>query len=249
MRAIAISLQINQSSIIAAPYFSLYTIYTFYMATIFTFPPPLHLNLYLNLLAPRRSAIGRNDALASLQRLRHNQTKILAQRRQHQHIAPLPHLLLLLAKYVGDDFNAETQRRRVISLLYLPYSFFKILQPFQRMPPTKIKKVYLCASVPLCLCVKRIPPRYTFYTFCTVQIEKAFYVHHLNRRTTLAEVRLNPPLLRLARCNDPIASPQKPSLNRADQPLLPPMIPKPHRIITRLRHPLQCLLCASASPR
>ena len=48
--------------------------------------------------APHRRSIRRNYSLAALKRLCDHQSEILAQRRQHQHITPLPDSLQLFTK-------------------------------------------------------------------------------------------------------------------------------------------------------
>ena len=84
-----------------------------------------------------------------------------------------------------------------------------------------------------------VTPRKKFAVEANVEsrVKKPLYIRHLNRRTPLPQILLDPPLLRLACRNDLRAPPQKEPLNRPDKPLLPPMEPEPHRIIARLRHP------------
>ena len=71
-----------------------------------------------------------------------------------------------------------------------------------------------------------------------IKIEEALDVGDFDWWAALAEIRLDPPLLRLACRDDPVAPPKAPSLYRPDKPLLPAMVPKPHWIIARLRHPV-----------
>ena len=89
IRSVAIPLQINQPSFIATPQSPLYTFYTFYTA---------------QTLSPCRRTIGGNDSLAALKRLGNDEPEVVGERRENEHIAPVPDFLELFAKGGGDDF-------------------------------------------------------------------------------------------------------------------------------------------------
>ena len=71
-----------------------------------THQPPTTSHLSLRL--PNRSSISRDDTFSSFKCLGDNESEVLAQRRENEHVAPGPDLLLLLAKGVAD--NAERER-------------------------------------------------------------------------------------------------------------------------------------------
>ena len=165
-----------------------------------------------NIFPPCRCAICGDYPLAALERFRHNKSEVLAQRRQDQHVAPFPNLLLLLAECIA--FDAQKDFRLWTPNFQLPDSFFKILDPLQWMTPSKVQHM----QFPIDLF-------YTFYMFYTAQIKEPPYIRHLDLRAILSKIRLDPFLLRLACRNDLLAPPKEPPLYRPDKPLLPLPLP------------------------
>ena len=93
--------------------------------------------------------------------------------------------------------------------LQLPDGGFKIVEALERMAATEIEKVEFFSDR-----INRID---------RIKIEEALDVVDFNRRTVLAEIRLNPPLLGFAGRYKRLATTKTKSLYRPDKPLLPTM--------------------------
>ena len=82
-------------------------------------------------LSPRRRAVGCDDAFAALKRLGNDEPEVVRERRKNENIAPVPDLLKLFAEGGRYKSHAEALRgREHRGVLYLPYSFLKILKAF-----------------------------------------------------------------------------------------------------------------------
>ena len=91
-------------------------------------------------IPPRWGAVGGDDTLAALEGLGYDKPEIVGEGRENKHIAPIPNLLLLLAKGIGHNFQLWGDGERGMGgRRDLPYSFFKKLQPLQRMLAAKVE--------------------------------------------------------------------------------------------------------------
>lgn len=168
-------------------------------------------------ISPRRSPVGGDDALAALKGLGDYETEVVGKSWENKNVAPLPHFLLLLSECVADNtqFNAFNSFDGSL----------KAIQTLKRMLTTEIKQMQ----------------RAIFgqgIHFRIWQAEESFNVSHFDRRASFAEIRLDPPLLRLASSDKSLDSAEAKALNGSDKSLLPTMISAADWIVAALRHPM-----------
>ena len=168
---------------------------------------------------PCRGAVGGDDAFAAFESFGDDETEVLGKGRKDENVTPLPNFLEFFAKGIGDDAQLDS------ALAF--HSIFKIHKSLQGVTAAEIEKVEVFFD--------RING---IYRIKIAEFKEPFDVGEFDWWTPLAKIRLNPLLLRLASGYNRLATAEAESLNRTCKPLLPTLIPQPHRIIARLRHPM-----------
>ena len=162
-------------------------------------------------LSPHRCTICGDYALAALESFGDDKAEVVRKGRENEHVAPLPHFLLLFAKGIGHNFQLWGNRKRGMgNRRDLPYSFFKELQPLEWMLATEIEKVEVFFDM--------------INGIYRIKIEESFNIRYNNRRTMLAEIGLNPPLLGFAGGNNHLGAAEAETLDWTSEALLPAVI-------------------------
>src|SRR5574344_529869 len=162
-------------------------------------------------VGPRRRAIGGDDELSAFQRLRHDTSEVLGERRQAKDVRPRPFLLQRLPELIRNHMQLD--RKPFHRLL-------EELDALQRMPPSQIKNMQRFS---------RLLKRLNSSLLSTVNVEEPLEVGDFDIESGM--VGANPLALRDAgRLND-IGAREHPMFERRDERLLPSVEIPTDRII------------------